>query len=894
LSLLNKTREKWSSLRRKRAERELGDELRFHLEAQIEQNVARGMTRPEAERAARLDLGGVEQVKEATRDMRFGTVMETLWQDVRYGLRMLCKNPAFTAIAVLTLGLGIGANTAIFSLVDALLFRSLNMPQPERVVRVHATDEQHKDQFNSSYPVFADYREQADAFSGLAAFDQSSSLHISNGQGKAQRVNAAIVSGNFFEILGTRAALGRLFTMNDDRTLGGHPVTVLSYRLWRRLGGDPATAGSTLRVNGQPFTVIGVAPADFVGVNWDSFPEMWITMSMVDVAMPEYARETPLSNRRFSWIDIVGRLRDGVSAAQAQAQLDVIAKRRAATQGKEPDPMAFIEPASSALLSDDGAARRVSWTLLGVVGLLLLISCSVAAGLLLVRAERRQREIAVRLAIGASAGRIFRQLLVESFLLAGLGALAGLAMAAAASGLLAELLPPGFPIPLDSAVSILDARILGFTLGTALFAGLLFGMVPAFGALRGQHNSALKEEVPVLTQRLRAFAPRNILVALQVALSVVVLAGAGLLLRTVWRATHVELGFNPDGVVLASVDVARQGYSPAQGAEFYAQLRRKLQEAPGVESVAIASAVPVQAGGMRMSVEIAGYKPPPGENVNVDVVITTPNYFRTLGMTLRRGRDLAESDVPGSSVVAAVVNQNFVDRYINGRDPLGVQLRDVGPKGEPAVIVGTVANAKYRSVREQGRAVMYLALPQWYRPRMSIAVRSSLDTRSALATISLAVESLDKDLPVYELSTQREHIGAALAQETSLAGLLTVFAALALVLSALGLYGLVSYTTAVRTREFGIRLALGAAPRDLLRMVLLQGLRASVAGLALGLLVALYAAQKIATLLFGVQPTDGVTFGAIALLMLAVALLASLVPARRAAGTEPLRALRYE
>jgi len=892
VSLAHKLRTRWASLFRFAAEQQLQDELRFHLAEQIEENVGRGMNRSEAERVARITLGGVEQIKEEARAMRFGTWLETLWQDTRYAWRVLRRGPGFTVVAVLALALGIGANTAIFSLVDALLFRSLNLPQPEQVVRVHSTDEAHKDKFNSSYPVFADYRDQSGAFSGLAAFDQSATLHISSGQGPAQRVSAAVVSGNFFEVLGTRPALGRLLTAEDDRQLGAHPVTVLSYRLWRRLGGSRDMVGSTLRVSGHSFTVIGVAPADFAGVNWDSFPEMWIPMAMVDVAMPEYARETPLTNRRFSWIDIVGRLRDGVSTGQAQAQLEVIAKRRTATQGKEADPMPLVESAASALLSDGGEARRVSWMLLGVVGLLLIISCAVTAGLLLVRAERRQREIAVRLAIGASAGRIFRQLLVESVLLAGLGALAGLAMAAAGSGLLVELLPPGFPIPLDSAVSILDARILGFTLTTALLAGLLFGIVPALGALRGQHNSALKEEVPMFARRLRVFAPRNVLVALQVALSVMVLAGAGLLLRTLWLASHVELGFQPDGVVLGSVDVARQGYSREKGVEFFAQLLRRLQETPGVESVALGSAVPIQASGMRMSLEIDGFQAPPDAPVNVDLVLASPNYFRTLGMPLQRGRDIAETDGGDAATLAAVVNQEFVNRYCAGRDPLGVQLRDIGPK--PAVIVGVVASAKYRSVRESPRAVLYLPHAQWYRPSMTIAVRSSLDTRSAIATLAEAVSSLDKDLPLFRMGTHRAHLGSALAQERSLAGLLSVFAALALVLSSLGLYGLLSYTTQIRTREFGIRLALGAAPRDLLRMVLLQGLRTSALGLALGLLGALLAVQKISALLFGVQPTDGITFGGIALLMLVVALLASAVPARRAARVQPVRALRYE
>ena len=896
MSLSHKIRAAFSSLRRGRAERQLNDELSFHLEALIDQRMQLGLTRAEAEREARLEVGGIEQVKEASRDARFGIAMETLWQDVRYGLRMLRKNPGFTAVAVLTLALGIGANTAIFSVVDTLLFRPLNVHDPDRVVRIHATDEQHKEKFNHSYPVFTDYRDQADAFSAVAAYDPSLSLHISRGEGRAERVDAAIVSGTYFEVLGARPALGRFFNTDDDRTLGKHPVAVLSHRLWQRMGGDPAIVGSTLRISGQSFTIVGVARADFTGVSWGSYPELWIPMAMVDTAMPEFAKESPLANRNFSWIEIVGRLRDGVTLAQSQAQLDVIAKRRATAQAQakrnSEDPYALVEPAASALLSEEAVARRISWTLVAVVGLLLLISCSVAAGLLLVRGERRQREIAVRLAIGASAARIFRQLLVESFLLSGLGALAGLALAGASSGLLVEILPPGFPLPLGSAASLLDVRMLAFTLLVAVLAGLFFGIVPALAALRAQHVSALKDEAPAFARRLRALAPRNVLVALQVALSVVVLAGAGLLLRTVWRATHIELGFNPDNVVLASVDLARQGYSEEKGVEFFRQLRQRLQQSPGVESVAIASAVPIQAGGMRMSVEIEGYQAPPDKPVNVDLVLTTPDYFRTLGIPMLRGRDLADTDVADAPAMAVVVNQNFVERYCAGRDPLTVRLRDIGPK--PGVIVGVVATAKYRSVREEPRAVVYFAHAQFFRSRMTIAMRTSLDTRSTIAGLTQAVAGFDKDLPVYQVRTHREHVGAALGQERSLAGLLSVFAGLALALSALGLYGVVSYTSEVRTREFGIRLALGAAPGDLLRMVVVQGVRIAAIGMAIGVTAALWAAPKLDSFLFGVSSRDGATFLGISVLMLGVSVLASLVPARRAVRTSPLTALRYE
>ncbi len=815
-------------------------------------------------------------------------------QDLRFAARAFRKAPAFAALAILTLALGIGVNVAIFSAVDAVLFRPLAVSDPGRVVRIYATSVEGVDLSNHSYPVYTDYRDGASSFAGMAAFDDAEAFHLSTG-GKAERVTGALVSGSFFELLGARPERGRLLSSADDAAPGASPVAVVSHRLWAaRFGSDPQTVGSTVQLNGHPYTIVGVAAPEFTGVDLDSLPDVWVPIAMVDQALPEFGDEGVLTSRKLSWLDVVARLKPGVSRAAAQAELDGIAKRRAAAQPKDhTDPMARIVPAGEFAVGPGSReeARRLSWLLVGMAGLVLLIACADAAGLLLLRSERRRREIGVRLALGASRRQIGRQLLVESLLLAVFAATAGVVMAVWGSDLLAALVPPEFALPMGAATSVLDRRALGFAAAAAFGCALLSGLAPAWRAGRVDVLTSLKGSGAAAGRG--RFTLRDTLVVGQIALTAVLLVGAGLTAHSLVREAAVDPGFEPAGRLEASIDLARQGYDRARGAAMFEALLERVRAIPGVRFAALGRTTPVQSAGMRTSIESDGYTPAKDEIPQADLNIVTPGFFAALGGRLLAGRDFDARDTATGPPVA-IVSEAMARKFWPGVNPVGRRIMNLGPPGVGGEVIGVVRDVRFRSLRRSPDPTVYVPLSQFYMPRMTILIDAATDPAALARPLAAAVAGLDAGLPLFHVRTLPEKLGLALGQSRLIAILVGAFGALALLLSATGLYGIVSYATQARTREFGIRMALGARKAHVRRLVLRRGSGIAVVGLATGLAGAAAASRLAAELLFGVTPLDPLSYAAAGAVLSAVVLLASAVPAERAARVDPMTALRTE
>jgi len=828
--------------------------------------------------------------------------MDTLLQDLRYGIRILAKSPGFTAVAVLCLALGIGVNTAIFSLIDALLLRPLpGVEDPARLVNVYTSDFSSGRFGTSSYPDYIDYRDQNQVFSELAAYASNQPVNLSTGS-EPERVPAIIATGNYFSVLGVKAALGRTLLPEDDRTPGAHPVAVISYQIWERdFGSARDVIGKTLTLNGHSFTVIGVAPKDFRGTDLRAAPAVWVPMAMYAQINPVFARFGPFNRRGARTFFMVGRLKPEVSLEQAQANIDAIAAQLAQAypntnlgtlqQPDKPRPMTLV-PISHAMIGPPAreSTKRFTQVLMAVVGFVLLIACANVANLLLARARGRQREIAVRLALGARRSRIVRQMLTESMLLSFLGGGLGLLIALWLSDLLLSLQALASFTALDLS---LDSRVLGFTLAASLLTGILFGLAPALHASRPSLIPALKDVEIGSGTVSRQFGLRNLLVVFQVALSLVLLIGAGLFLKSLQQAYATDLGFQADNGLLASVDMARQGYSEAQARTFYQQLVERVEGLPGVRSVTLAQYIPINAGGSRTGVFIEGYTPQPGEDLELNFNIVDQNYFQTLGIPLLMGRSFGDQDAQSAPKVV-IINETMARRYWSGENPLGKQISLQGPQGPFHEIVGVVKTGKYRNLREEPIPYFYAPFSQQYQSRLTIFVRTAGEPNAVLPALRAEVQRLDKNLPLFDVRTLAEHLGIALAQERTSAMLIGSFALLALILAAVGIYGLMSYAVAQRTHEIGIRLALGAQAGDVLKLVLWQSLKLAGIGVAIGLAGALAITHLVSSMLYVISPTDPSTFAGVALILTAVMLFASFIPARRAAKVDPMIALRYE
>jgi putative ABC transport system permease protein len=810
--------------------------------------------------------------------------MDALWQDIRFGFRMLMKNPGFAAVAVLTLTLAIGVNTAIFSMVNAVLLRPLPFIDPDRLVIVSETARRDTvERRSASYPDFVDWRDQNQVFEQIAAFDDASfALTVAN---EPERLRGEWVSASYFPLLGLNMTMGRTFLPEEDRTPDTHPVVIVSHSLWqRRFNADPNLIGKSLRVNDQDYTVVGIGPAGFNGLS--SNAEFWIPFIMADAGTSD--KSLPLRGRR--WHEVIARLKPGISMGQAQAEMDTIARRlEQAYPATNKDRGVLLIPADEEFT---GEFQSTLLVLLGAVAFVLLISCTNVANLLLARAASRHKEMAIRAALGASRWRVIRQLLTESTVLAGVGGGVGLLSAAWGVDALIALSPVTFP----SFISIgMDERVLVFTLGVSVLTGIIFGLAPAVGASKTDLNESLKEGGKGSTSGPQHRRARSVLVVTEVALALVLLVGAGLMIRSLERLRAFDPGFKADNVVTARVRLPEQRYSPEKISDFSRRLIEKLEAVPSAESVSIASDVPL--GGVVSAINIAVEGGTETENViRAYTHRVSPRFFSTLGIPLLRGRDFSPQDSAQAPKVI-IISDSMARRFWPGQDPVGKRIsRGSGEHLRWYSIIGVAGDVKHRSlVRDQDRDPdLYFPLAQEPDTGLVVSVRAAGDTASVISALRRELLSLDPTLPLYDIATMDQFLDDQMTEERFSTLLLGIFALLAIVLASVGIYGVMSYSVAERTHEFGIRLALGAGQRDVLKLVIGQGMIVVLIGISIGLGAALALTRLIATMLYSVSATDPMTFAIVSLLLATVALVACYVPARRATKVDPLVALRYE
>ena len=816
--------------------------------------------------------------------------MDSLIKDIRYAVRSLIKRPGFMAIAVITLALGIGANTAIFSLVNTVLLRSLPVDRPNQIVSVAVRG---KDDSMSafSYPNYKDFRDRNEVLDGLLVY-RFVPLSLSR-SGLNERIWGYEVSGNYFDVLGVKAVQGRTFLPEEDKTKNTHPVVVLSYDCWqRRFNAATDIVGKELLINNHQFQVIGVAPQGFKGTEFVYTPEIWMPAAMMEWAEPGSTWIDKRGSRNFF---AVGRLKSGVSAQQAEASLKLFAQQLAKEYPDTNEGQTIMITAPGFILPDlRGAVVNFSWVLMGAVGLVLLVTCTNLAGLMLARATDRRREIAIRLAMGANRLRLMRQLLTESILLSFIGGIVGVFLAVWIIDMLVALKPPiDFPLALDVSV---DWRVLVFSLAVSVAAGAIFGLAPALQATRPDVSRALKDTAAqggAAKGRLR-----SILVVAQIAISLVVLIAAGLVVRTLQQLQTMNPGFDSRNALTMSFDLGLQGYDDARGQQFHRQLRERLQSLPGVESATISSYIPLSLNYNSNNVFVEGKPAERGENAPVAMTATVgPDYFKTMRTSILQGREFTEQDQEKSEAVA-VVNETFVRRLMpelqNTAEALGKRFSFKGTGGPWVRIVGVAEAGKYFNIAEDPRPFVWTAMSQDYNSTGMLIVRTKGNPEPLFGPVREQVQSLDPTLPLFDVKTLTEHMKFALFPARVAATVLGVFGLVALMLAAIGVYGITSYAVAQRTHEIGVRLALGAQLSDVLRLVLGHGLKLTIIGAAIGLVGAFLVTRAITSVLYGVSATDPITFGLVSVVLVAVALVACYVPARRATKVEPLIALRNE
>jgi predicted permease len=806
-------------------------------------------------------------------------------QDLRYAVRSLVHTPTLTLAAVLSLGLGIGANTTVFSWVQAVLLRPIPGAHDPDALRVVTFETREGRPRAWSYPNYRDFRARATLVDYVAQDDLAMSIAV---EGQAERAFGALVSGNYFQVMGLQPALGRLLSDADDQTPGGHPVTVISHAYWqRRFAGDRAIVGRRIIINNVPVTIVGVAPQEFIGSFLGISTSAWVPMAM----QPQMMGDARLEARGHGWMYTLSRLKPGVSPDQAQAEASALLSQMAQEHAPSFDGwrVRVVRPWQA-----NWGAPSVLAPILGVlsvvVGLVLLIACANVANLLLARAVGRRREIAVRLSLGANRWRLVRQLLTEAFLLSSAAGLVGIAVAYWTYGLLMAFVPPT-DMPINFGLQ-LDRTTLTYAGAASLLTGLFFGLVPALQASRSDTIHAIKEEAgrgasgSRVGQRLR-----NTLIVAQVAVCLILLVGATLFVRSLQAAQHIDPGFDADGLVVASVDLVPNGYTPDTGRQFHRRLLEAVGGLPGVSAHALARQMPLGIGGTSSTgVVVDGYTAQPDEEVNIVYNIAGPRYFETMRIPLVSGREFTSEDADGATP-ALIVNETMARRYWPGRDALGGRVR-IGKQDH--VVVGIARDIKYGQLNEAPVPYMFLALDQNFTSQAVLHVRSAVAPAVVLSAIRDAVRTLDPNLPLFDARTAEEHMRTAVFAQRMGANLLGLMGILAVILAAVGLYGVIAYAVSQRTQEMGIRLALGAAPRDLLRMVLRQGLAITTVGLTIGLVLAFGVAGFMGSLLPGIQPRDPLTFLGVPLLLLVIAVAAALIPARRAGSVDPIVALRYE
>ena len=1017
--------------RGKRMMEELDEDIRDHIERETQDNIERGMTPEEARYAAVRKFGNITRVKEDTREVWSFVWLEQLLQDIHFGFRMLRKSPGFAAVAILTLALGIGANTAIFSLIDAVMLRSLPVENPSQLVMLQwsarnspnirgyqsAGDCLNDLRFGAKNPSGCSFSEpmfreiaQADFFSGTAAFANTGRLSLT-GNGAAAVINGQLVSGDFFRTMGLKPASGRLLDAIDDMPSAA-PVAVLNYGYWQSaFGGSLEVIGQTIELNNVPFTIIGVAEQRFTGITPGSDYDVWLPLSNGQRISSARGWQNRQSDVGYWWLTVIGRLKPDTPPAQAQAAVSGLFRNEmlhgsvplfhggemagphasrpgAPAGGGRRDQMFFgamapaggngpadmpppvpaergpvqnrgEAPPRAAMTQSDGntpivlpapqgvvaAAPRASamaggpqtlstaadnpqvmlvpaqtgltgartqysnplYVLMLAVGIILLIACANVAGLMLARAAARQKEMAVRLALGAGRARLVRQLLTESVMLSTLGGTLGILFAYWGAHAIISFVSSNQPRPLGFATGV-DLRVLGFTVAVSLLSGILFGIAPTF-------RSARVDLTPTLKEGERSFASLghasgkwlnigNALVVAQVALAVVVLVGAGLLVRTLGNLRRIDVGFDSHNILIFGIDPTLIGYKGPQVDNFYRDLQGRLSETPGVKSASY-SMMPLLSDGLMVTM-FHWPGTPQDQNSEADMLGVGPNFFETLHIPFLAGRGFTASDfklsasnmgaTPTSAPTPVIVNQAFVEKYLGKENPLGKQFGQAEadanrPRSAGYEIIGVVRDSKYNSLRREIHAMMYI--PQ-SAGGASFELRTAADPQAILPTVREVVAQVNTNLPLFDVKTESEQIDRLLFQERLVARLSSFFGLLALVLACVGLYGLLSYEVSRRTREIGIRMALGAHPGSLLKLVLRQGIVLAIIGAAMGIGVALGVTRYLASMLYDVHANDPLTMIAVAILLTLVALAACYIPARRAMRVDPMVALRYE
>ena len=868
-------------------EHEMDEELRGFLDAAMKEKVRSGMSPDEAHRAARLEMmGSLDGVKEEIRSSGWESTLETLWQDVRYSLRQLKRNPGFTAIVVITLALGIGANSAVFSVLNGLFLRGLPVPEPERLLSFSDT--------NFSWADYVTHRDQARSFASLSAsyaFPFTANL---NSTRPPQHIYGGLVTGNFLTTLRVKPALGRGFLPDEDQISSPKPVVMLSYQFWRtRFGGDAEVVGKAIRLNNASYTVVGVMPADLRTVDIGIAPDLWAPMATLPQIDITEARAHPFTtDEQGFWI--FGRLRRGVSRQEAQAEVNVISDRlRRAAGKKERQPIA-LTPAGVMPGELGQFFAGVSAVVSVIAGLVLLIACLNIANLLLARGTSRRREIAIRLAIGAGRGRVIRQLMTGNLILSLLGAAVGLPLAWAAAEAAARVdLPLTMPITFDFSP---DLRVVLVTAAIAVVTSLLFGLAPAVRATRQDVNALLKDGDATSTGSATRWT-RNVLVMVQVAVSVVVLVAAALFLHSLWNGFSTNLGFRPQNLLIVRVDTAAQGYSQERSARFFEQLETQMWKLPGVRAASVVAPLPLSFVGSGRDFSVSGTS----RTINAQLRIVGRRYFETMGIPLLKGRDFRDIDV--SSPPVAVISRAMADRAFANENPLGRRIGwQYGQNKQAYEIVGVVGDTKSKTIGEALKPCLYELLAQNAKDLegfrsfggASLVIKTAGTPLALTPLVRREVERLEPGLPIYGVETMEEQVGRSLVLARLASWFLGIFGLLAVALAAVGLYGLMSYSVAARTREIAIRMALGASAEKTLSLLARQGLSVVGVGLGMGLAASIVVGRLISSLLYGVGSFDALTFIAVPSVLVCVTCIAILLPARRATKLDPMVALRYE
>ncbi len=873
---------------RSRRDEELDEELRTHIEMLVEEHIARGMTRADAHRAARRSFGGVDQTKELYRSQRGLPMIETMAQDLRYAVRVLLKHRAFTAVAILALALGIGANTAIFSVVNAVLLRPLPFQDPQRLFALWELNP--KKAYGPSGPSMAnlaDWRSQNRVFEGVAVYFPNLSLDLA-GSERPEQVTGALVSTNLFEVLKVKPIRGRAF-LPDEEDTGKSQVMIISQTLWeRRFSQDPNIIGRTILMDGKNMAIVGVMPAAF------RFPGGMGTINKftpqpADVWMPLALSPEQLADRSSHSALAIARLKPGVSVEQAQAEMNGIQRRI-----EQQYPAAFV--GSEVLFVPlhaqvAGSVRSVLLVLLGAVGFVLLIACVNVANLLLARASSRRKEIALRAALGASRMRLIGQLLTESVLLAATGGALGIALAVVSLNLLTGMLPANFPRA--EGISI-DLPVLAFALIVSLATGIVFGLAPAVRASRLASADALKDGGRGSTEGFRHNRFRSALVVMEMALSLMLLVGAGLMIRSLLRLQQVNPGFSPAHILTMNLSLPAAAYpNDVDKAAFFQRLIEKTNAIPGVLNASATTLTPMGGNNFGVTATIEGRTYPPGAHPLAEARAVTPQYFDTLRIPLIKGRFLSEQDT-SDRPKALVINQKMALKRFPGEDPIGQRLK-LGFSNFTGEIVGVAGNVKERGLEDEAAEMVYLNYQQApYWRDMVLMVRTAGDPLAIAPALRAALAFVDRNRPVSRIRTMESILGDSIAEPRFRTVLLGLFAFTSLVLAMVGIYGVMSYSASRRTHEIGIRMALGASRSDMLKLVVGQGMLLALAGILLGVLGAFGLTRAVSSLLYGIEATDPATFAITAFLLAGTAFLACYIPARKAASVDPVRALRYE